>query len=197
MLKTLPLYNYSLNNSCGLPDNLDRASPSVQDLSVFEQDLFTPECTNRGDPLCADIRPASVPAPERSDEKNSAPKHETDSAVHALQPSVPRNEPERSRVDPCSVPPCSAAVKTAAKEKTPAGDLETRAAQCELAQQDRLRAEEILIRMRAERSLHLAKMQAMLANLETEIRRIWEEVTLRRQKIHDDLLAKWEKVLFA
>ena len=51
--------------------------------------------------------------------------------------------------------------------------------------------------MRAERQLHAVKIQALIANLQTEIQRIWEEVALRRQKIHDDMMAKWEKLLFA
>ncbi len=82
------------------------------------------------------------------------------------------------------------------KESTPTSPEEKRALEQEQRQRELLRVDEIYTRMRAERELHEAKLQAILANLETEVQRIWTEVILRRQKIHSDLLEKWEKVMF-
>lgn len=78
--------------------------------------------------------------------------------------------------------------------KAPPGEKEREAQEKEKELQDKLRAEEIYTRMKAERELHNAKMQAILAELQTEIRRIWDEVMLRRQKVHDEMLKNWHKV---
>lgn len=199
MLETIPLTRCSADMQSLQPIGLSRASPSVRDLLPAELDLFTPSgigCLSPGQTDSAQL-PAAETDKAAADSSVQKQTVKLDSLADPQPAGSPRAEPERSRGDPASVPHCSAAAKAAGKEKTPAGDLENRASQCELAQQDLLRAEEVLIRMSAERRLHAAKIQAMLANLETEIQRIWEEVTLRRQKIHDDLLGKWEKVLFA
>lgn len=78
----------------------------------------------------------------------------------------------------------------------PPGPLEQRALELEKEQQDRLLARQVYARMRAERELFRARLSAMLAELQTEIHRIWEEVMVRRRKTHDEIMEAWSKVLF-
>lgn len=81
----------------------------------------------------------------------------------------------------------------AAVRKEPPGPLEERALQKEREQQDRILAQEIYARMRAERKLWQAKLAALTADLQTEIFRILQEVLLRRRKVHDEILKAWHK----
>lgn len=80
-----------------------------------------------------------------------------------------------------------------AAKKEPPGNKEQEALDREKEQQDKLRAEEIYTRMRAERILHQTKMQAIMEDLRTELRRIWEEVILRRNKVQAEMLKNWHK----
>lgn len=102
---------------------------------------------------------------------------------------------KRARSDP-SICKKTTQLSATPRTKTPAGNREQIASESDMRQQDLMRAEEIYTKMRAERSIHIAKMQAIIANMQTEIQRIWNEVILRRQKTHDDMLEKWVKVMF-
>lgn len=82
-----------------------------------------------------------------------------------------------------------------AKSKAPAGAKEQAALDEEERQRDELRAEEIFEQMRIARQVHQAKLQAMVANMQTEIQRIWNEVYIARQKVFNDLMKEWEKVI--
>ncbi len=82
-----------------------------------------------------------------------------------------------------------------AEAKPPPGPREREALDKEKAQQDRLLAEEIYARMRAQRELSQARMAALLADVQTEIQRLWQEVMINRRKVHDEILKAWHKVL--
>ncbi|MBQ7528538.1 hypothetical protein IJT10_01355 [bacterium] len=71
---------------------------------------------------------------------------------------------------------------------------EVKALREELQQQDMLRTQGIYERMSVEKQLHEAKRQAIQADLQTELQKIWREVNLRRQKVEDDLNKNWQKI---
>ncbi|MBQ7502090.1 hypothetical protein IJT93_05165 [bacterium] len=81
------------------------------------------------------------------------------------------------------------------KTADPMGEKEEAALKEEMQQQDELRANEIYERMRIDRQIHEAKLQAMLADLQTELQRIWREAALRRRKMEDDLSKSWQKAV--
>ncbi len=82
-----------------------------------------------------------------------------------------------------------------ASPRPPPGPREKQALEKEKDQQDRLAAEQIYARMRAERALVQARLAALAQDLQTEIQRIFQEVMIRRRKVHDAILANWHKVL--
>ena len=83
----------------------------------------------------------------------------------------------------------------AASPRDPPGPREREALEREKEQQDKLLAQQIYARMRAERELVRARLEAIRAELQLEIQRIWQEVMIRRRKVHDELLENWHKVL--
>lgn len=85
--------------------------------------------------------------------------------------------------------------RSSSKRADPMGEKEEAALKEELRQQDELRADEIYERMRIDRQIHEAKLQAMLADLQTELQRIWREAALRRRKMEDDLSKSWQKAV--
>lgn len=85
--------------------------------------------------------------------------------------------------------------RSSSKRADPMGEKEEAALKEELRQQDELRANEIYERMRIDRQIHEAKLQAMLADLQTELQRIWREAALRRRKMEDDLSKSWQKAV--
>ena len=202
MLDTIPLSNYDLDIPAWRPEQPHRKQSREPPSPCLNSDIFTANVIDESEPMMLTIPAGS--ASQQQKEGQTAGNIGTSSQQE--KPASPKETDKQTETDEQaaakSLPPqesskCSAASTSAVKTKTPSGDLENRASQYELAQQDRLRAEEIFIRMSAERQLHVTKMQAMLTNLATEISRIWEEVAIRRQKIHDDMMAKWEKLLFA
>ena len=92
-----------------------------------------------------------------------------------------------------STAPSTSSSPEAARKPEP-GEKEKEAEEKERQQHDQLAADAIYARMKVERELHKAKIQALLQDMQTEIRRIFQEVILRRQKIHDDLFKAWSKV---
>lgn len=71
---------------------------------------------------------------------------------------------------------------------------EVRALREELQQQDMLRTQNIYERMSVEKQLHEAKRQAIQADLQTELQKIFREVNLRRKKVEDELNKNWQKI---
>ena len=106
---------------------------------------------------------------------------------HQLPVIRPRKEPE-------SVPEDQFVRKPAAP--TPSGPLTEGALQEELANQDLQQAREIWARIRAARRLTDAKIAAILEDLSTTLFALFSEVALKRRKVCDDLLEKWNKVMF-
>ena len=94
-----------------------------------------------------------------------------------------------------STPVRRAAARSASKRVDPMGEKEEAALKEELQLQDELRANEIYERMKIDRQIHEAKLQAMLADLQTELQRIWREAALRRRKMEDDLSKSWQKAV--
>lgn len=82
------------------------------------------------------------------------------------------------------------------KEQVP-GDLERQATEASQCQADFDRAHEIYVTMAADRRLSQERIRAIWAEVQTEVFRIWQEVMLRREKVMNDLLDKWSKVLFS
>lgn len=122
------------------------------------------------------------------------------SIIDAVPKSAPTAPAPRAELPPCG--PEDTFVRggdgprpQAPVRKDPPGPLEEKALQEEREQQDCLRAQEIYARMRADRELWQAKLQALMADLQTEIFRILQEVMLRRRKVHDEVLKAWHKVL--
>lgn len=87
-----------------------------------------------------------------------------------------------------------AETKKAPASEGPPSQAEEQALKEEKEQQEKQRVEVIYERIRAEKLLHEAKRQAIWADLQTELRRIWRDVMLRRKKSEDDYQKNWQKV---
>ncbi|MGM9993058.1 MAG: hypothetical protein ACI376_09505 [Candidatus Bruticola sp.] len=88
--------------------------------------------------------------------------------------------PEAKKADPTPEPPLSQAEERALAE--------------EKEQQEKLRVQAIYDRMEAEKIIAENKRQAIWADLQTELQRIWREVMIRRKKSEDDYMKNWQKV---
>ncbi|MBI3927716.1 MAG: hypothetical protein HY319_19405 [Armatimonadetes bacterium] len=76
------------------------------------------------------------------------------------------------------------------------GPFTLEAQQDEAVRQDRLQACEILARSLAEGRLSQQRIQAILADLQTQVFVIWQDVMARRQKAFQEALDKWTKLMF-
>ena len=84
--------------------------------------------------------------------------------------------------------------KKAPQTETPLSQAEEQALKEEKEQQEKQRVEVIYDRIKADKLLHEAKRQAIWADLQTELRRIWRDVMLRRKKSEDDYQKNWQKI---
>lgn len=82
-----------------------------------------------------------------------------------------------------------------ARAPGPPGPEEEKARREQLQEADRQKAEEIRRRMEADRILWEAKMLALLADLQTDLFKIWQEVMLNRRKVHDQIMKAWHAVI--
>lgn len=64
-------------------------------------------------------------------------------------------------------------------------------------QQERHLRMEHLAQMRAADRLHTAKIQALWADLHTQMLKLWNDVWLQRQKTQDEFFKAWSKVLLS
>ena len=80
------------------------------------------------------------------------------------------------------------------KEKTPPETPQQKALAQEREQRQKLEVEEIRTRMEVERQLQEAKRQIIWADLRTELQRLWQEASLRRQKSMAEQHKNWQKV---
>ena len=148
----------------------------------------------------AEVEYTQVPPPSTTEAENSHP--------HSLNP-VPNGQTIPAQVNSqrlhyadflfAGSMPKSSYLRAAEAKKQPEpapvhSPAEDAALKKEKAQQERLRIETIYERMRVERKLHEAKRLAIIADLQTELQRIWREVILRRQKAEDDYHKSWQKV---
>ena len=129
---------------------------------------------------------ASATEPARATESTSA-------MVSARGDSFTTEASSASSSLASSTGPKAEAKKPPAAEEPPS-PAEERALQEEKEQQEKLRVEVIYDRIKAEKLLHEAKRQAIWADLQTELRRIWREVMLRRKKSEDDYQKSWQKL---
>ena len=148
----------------------------------------------------AEVEYTQAPPPSTTEAENSHP--------HSLNP-VPNGQTIPAQVNSqrlhyadflfAGSMPKSSYLRAAEAKKQPEpapvhSPAEDAALKKEKAQQERLRIETIYERMRVERKLHEAKRLAIIADLQTELQRIWREVILRRQKAEDDYHKSWQKV---
>ncbi len=122
------------------------------------------------------------------------------------QPEAPHNTIESANIDKTkgtadsitaessSSTRSKAEAKKASSAEGPPTQAEEQALKEEKEQQEKQRLEVIYDRIKAEKLLHEAKRQAIWADLQTELRRIWREVMLRRKKSEDDYQKSWQKI---
>lgn len=121
------------------------------------------------------------------------------------QPEAIHNTTESTNIDKTkntvssiTVESSSSTRSKAEAKKAPADEPPTQAEEQALKeekeQQEKQRLEVIYDRIKAEKLLHEAKRQAIWADLQTELRRIWREVMLRRKKSEDDYQKSWQKI---
>lgn len=79
----------------------------------------------------------------------------------------------------------------------PAADATIQAQEESEAAADVRQAREIRARTEAEETLARARLEAIRAETQTEIIKIWQEVLIRRQKVMADLFDKWWRVMFS
>ncbi len=68
--------------------------------------------------------------------------------------------------------------------------------QTQQAQERHLRKER-LAQLQAQEQLHKAKIQAMFAQLQTQLFSIWNDIWMQRRKVHDEAFKGWLKLLSA
>lgn len=68
--------------------------------------------------------------------------------------------------------------------------------QTQQAQERHLRKER-LAQLQAQEQLHKAKIQAMFAQLQTQLFSIWNDIWMQRRKAHDEAFKSWLKLLSA
>lgn len=136
---------------------------------------------------------------DNSNSNNSQPEStaptESATSSESITPAVSiKTESQTATVASSSSTRSKAEAKKAPTAEGPSSQAEEQAIQKEKEQQERQRVEVIYDRIKAERLLHEAKRQAIWADLQTELRRIWREVMLRRKKSEDDYQKNWQKI---
>jgi len=114
------------------------------------------------------------------------------------KPEGPEEEP-RDLYEPRPWPREAEPLKAARPPKPPpepTGPLTQLVGKAEEKNQDLQSAREIVARMVALRRLTDAKIAAILADVQTQIFTLWQEVMARRRKACDEALARWNKLLF-
>lgn len=150
------------------------------------------------------------PPSETNASSSQAESTETNSAAEPLQPTFaqleePHTTEETNKAEvsgtanSIAIESSSSTRSKAEAKKTPSAEgppsqAEEQALKEEKEQQEKQRVEVIYDRIKAEKLLHEAKRQAIWADLQTELRRIWREVMLRRKKSEDDYQKSWQKL---
>lgn len=114
-----------------------------------------------------------------TEEANTNEVKDTANSIIVESSSSTRSKAEAKKAPPAEGPPSQAEEQALKEEKE---------------QQEKQRVEVIYDRIKAEKLLHEAKRQAIWADLQTELRRIWREVMLRRKKSEDDYQKNWQKI---
>ena len=122
---------------------------------------------------------AQLEEPHTTEETNNAEVNGTANSIAIESSSSTRSKAEAKKTPSAEGPPSQAEEQALKEEKE---------------QQEKQRVEVIYDRIKAEKLLHEAKRQAIWADLQTELRRIWREVMLRRKKSEDDYQKNWQKI---
>lgn len=136
---------------------------------------------------------------DNSNSNNSQPEStaptESATSSESITPAVSiKTESQTATVASSSSTRSKAEAKKAPAAEGPSSQAEEQALKEEKEQQEKQRVEVIYDRIKAEKLLHEAKRQAIWADLQTELRRIWREVMLRRKKSEDDYQKNWQKI---
>ena len=184
-------YSAATSETCAFSSE---AAPAL----LFQEDFYTTW------PLSA------WPPSETNASSSQAESTETNSEAEPLQPTFaqleePHTTEETNKAEvsgtanSIAIESSSSTRSKAEAKKTPSAEgppsqAEEQALKEEKEQQEKQRVEVIYDRIKAERLLHEAKRQAIWADLQTELRRIWREVMLRRKKSEDDYQKSWQKL---
>ncbi len=184
-------YSAATSTDCAFSSE---AAPAL----LFQEDFYTTW------PLSA------WPPSETNASSSQAESTETNSAAEPLQPTFaqleePHTTEETNKAEvngtanSIAIESSSSTRSKAETKKTPSAEgppsqAEEQALKEEKEQQEKQRVEVIYDRIKAEKLLHEAKRQAIWADLQTELRRIWREVMLRRKKSEDDYQKNWQKI---
>lgn len=184
-------YSAATSTDCAFSSE---AAPAL----LFQEDFYTTW------PLSA------WPPSETNASSSQAESTETNSAAEPLQPTFaqleePHTTEETNKAEvngtanSIAIESSSSTRSKAEAKKTPSAEgpprqAEEQALKEEKEQQEKQRVEVIYDRIKAEKLLHEAKRQAIWADLQTELRRIWREVMLRRKKSEDDYQKNWQKI---
>lgn len=184
-------YSAATSTDCAFSSE---AAPAL----LFQEDFYTTW------PLSA------WPPSETNASSSQAESTETNSAAEPLQPTFAQlEEPHTTEetnnaevngtANSIAIESSSSTRSKAEAKKTPSAEgppsqAEEQALKEEKEQQEKQRVEVIYDRIKAEKLLHEAKRQAIWADLQTELRRIWREVMLRRKKSEDDYQKNWQKI---
>ena len=184
-------YSAAASTDCAFSSE---AAPAL----LFQEDFYTTW------PLSA------WPPSETNASSSQAESTETNSAAEPLQPTFaqleePHTTEETNKAEvngtanSIAIESSSSTRSKAEAKKTPSAEgppsqAEEQALKEEKEQQEKQRVEVIYDRIKAEKLLHEAKRQAIWADLQTELRRIWREVMLRRKKSEDDYQKNWQKI---
>lgn len=87
--------------------------------------------------------------------------------------------------------------KSSKSEATlPSQPSDTFTKQTQQAQERHLKMEQ-LAQLQAQDQLHKARIQALFAQLQTQLFAIWNDIWMQRRKVHDDAFKAWMKLLVA
>lgn len=97
---------------------------------------------------------------------------------------------------PAAPTPTKSKKSSKSESSLPAQPNDTFTQQTKEAQERHLRMEQ-LAQLQAQEQLHKARIQALFAQLQTQLFAIWNDIWMQRRKVHDDAFKAWMKLLVA
>ncbi|MGM9998771.1 MAG: hypothetical protein ACI38Q_05200 [Candidatus Bruticola sp.] len=154
-------------------------SQSTAPTFIFQENFYQPLSPDTS-VSSSHPHPEAAPIPEALQTATAA---DCNSQIKTANSSSSVSYPEAKKADPAPETPLSQAEEKALAE--------------EKEQQEKLRIQAIYDRMEVEKILSESKRQAIWADLQTELQRIWREVMIRRKKAEDDYMKNWQKVFLS